>query len=172
MNKVAPRIVPDRDDYYMGLAFFVASKSKDPNTQIGAVIVSGYNEPISTGYNGPPSNIDDELVDWSRPAKYDFVIHAEINSITYAKSNLEGSTLYVTGRPCKNCMLQIVSNKIKRVVYFNLKVAKGSMLADEESWLKSMEIARLGDVKLEEFKGNLNWMGDRIYKMKDLGVLE
>ena len=52
-----PRIVPNRDDRYMGLAFFHASFSKDQNTQVGAVIVNSNNEITGTGYNGPPKKI-------------------------------------------------------------------------------------------------------------------
>ncbi|HCP71578.1 MAG TPA: cytidine deaminase, partial [Clostridiales bacterium] len=40
------------DEYFMGIAMLAAKRSKDPNTQVGACIVSADNIIISTGYNG------------------------------------------------------------------------------------------------------------------------
>ena len=42
------------DEYFMGIAMLAAKRSKDPNTQVGACIVSKDNIIISTGYNGMP----------------------------------------------------------------------------------------------------------------------
>ena len=42
------------DEYFMGIAMLAAKRSKDPNTQVGACIVSPDNIIISTGYNGMP----------------------------------------------------------------------------------------------------------------------
>ena len=39
------------DEYFMGIALLAAKRSKDPNTQVGACIVSPENIIISTGYN-------------------------------------------------------------------------------------------------------------------------
>lgn len=43
------------DEYFMGVAMLAARRSKDPNTQVGACIVSPENIIISTGYNGLPN---------------------------------------------------------------------------------------------------------------------
>ena len=42
------------DEYFMGIAMLAAKRSKDPNTQVGACIVSQDNIILSTGYNGMP----------------------------------------------------------------------------------------------------------------------
>lgn len=170
-KKKSPRKSPAREDWYMGLAFWIASKSKDPQTQMGAIIVSDDNVIIGTGYNGPPSQCKDHNIDWGRPQKYDFVIHAEENAIIHAAAyyNLKGATVYVTGIPCKHCILKCASIKIDKVIYFPLKKDSGSMLEKDIDLIK--EIAKVGDVKLEEFKGNLNWMRDRIQFMDEvLGI--
>ena len=62
--------------------------------------------------------INDDLMDWSRPNKYKYIRHAEENAIKHAKGNIEGSTIYVTGMPCKDCLLDIVDEKIKKVIYY------------------------------------------------------
>ena len=43
------------DEYFMGLAHLSAMRSKDPSTQVGAVIVSGEHRVVSIGYNGFPN---------------------------------------------------------------------------------------------------------------------
>ena len=42
------------DEYFMGVAYLSSMRSKDPNTQVGACIVSQDNKILSMGYNGLP----------------------------------------------------------------------------------------------------------------------
>ena len=168
-NKVSPRSVPGRDEFYMGMAFWAAAKSKDPKTQCGAVIVSSQNEPLGWGYNGPPRQIDDNNISWGRPEKYDWINHAETNAIEYSHRSTKGATIYVTGHPCKDCMLDIVTADIYRVVWFRQKT-DGKSQTDPDP--KAIEIAEKGKVKIEEFSGNLNWMRDQIQMMEQSGVFE
>ena len=141
-KKISPRKTPNRDEKYMGAAFFEASFSKDPNTQMGAVIVTIGNKPLGRGYNGPPSQYSDFDLDWSRPAKYPHIIHAEKNAIRHSDPDkLIGSTIYVTGKPCGPCMLAIVESGISRVVYFKGKHDSGSMMNDKKIFDDADEIA-------------------------------
>ena len=167
MNKVPPRSVPERDEFYLGMAFWAASRSKDPTTQTGAVIVSSDNKPLGWGYNGPPKQIDDNTISWDRPEKYNWIIHAEKNAITYSCGDLEGATIYVTGHPCKLCMPHIVSSGIKRIVWFRSKT-DGSSTTDPNP--KAIEIAEKGGVTIEEFKEPLHWMRDRLDCLEIRGV--
>ena len=41
-----------RDQYFINIAHEVASRSKDPSTKVGCVIVDEKHRPISFGYNG------------------------------------------------------------------------------------------------------------------------
>jgi|TARA_Y100000034_G_scaffold136518_1_gene213533 dCMP deaminase len=173
-----PREVPPVDDFYMGLAFWVRTRSKDPSTNIGAVLVGEGNLPLGYGYNGPPRQIDDKKVDWSRPAKYPKIIHAEINAIKHSCGNdLTGSTLYVSARPCPGCMIDIVSEGIARVVFYAMKPAdNSSMLHNEDDWIETLDIANLGGVELIEFEedlaGDLNWMQTEMKKMESFGLFD
>lgn len=146
----------------MGLAFWIASKSKDPNTQCGAVIVDTNNRPRGWGYNGPPEQIPDSAIDWSRPAKYKYVVHAEVNAIRHASGDLDGSTLYITGTPCSACMLNIAAAHISKVEYYPFKSDLKSMLSNDEDWEKASEIARLSNIEIVQFDKDLTWMEDRI----------
>lgn len=168
---IPPREVPDRDSFYLGMAFWAASKSKDPNTQCGAFIISENNEPLGWGYNGPPKKIKDSKICWGRPQKYDYIIHAEINAINYARGNLVNSTIYVTAKPCKNCILNIINVGISKVIYFPYKSKDlTSMLSDPSMSSKTDEIASIAGVDLCEYTGNLNWMTERMQIFKELGI--
>ena len=48
------------DEYFMGIAYLSAMRSKDPGTQVGACIVSQENKILSMGYNGLPTGCDDD----------------------------------------------------------------------------------------------------------------
>ena len=51
------RTIPSWDQYYLDICKTVASRSKDPNTQIGCVIIGPNREIRSTGYNSFPRGI-------------------------------------------------------------------------------------------------------------------
>ena len=57
------------------------------------------------------------------------MIHAEDNAVTFAKCDLEGSTAYITGRPCVPCLRRLVQAGTKRIV-FGPREAK--CITDEE----------------------------------------
>ena len=176
--KILPRVVPDRDSKYMGEAWMKAAFSKDPSTQVGAVIVDQNNHPLGSGYNGPPRRISDIEFSWERPpandpdafSKYDVVVHAEINAIDHCYSDPVGATLYVTAMPCPDCMLEIVRKEIQRVVYYDFQSTANSSLQNSYWREKTQKIADLGRVRMEVFEGNLNWVPDWIARLRDLGI--
>lgn len=107
------------DDYFMNLCKHVALKSKDPSTKHGSIIVDPEHNIISTGFNGPPRGVDDSIVPLTRPEKYSWFCHSEINSLTTANrtgSSLKDCTIYQTGPSCKFCWLAIANSGIRRQV--------------------------------------------------------
>ena len=119
------------DEYFMGVAQLSSMRSKDPNTQVGACIVSKDHKILSMGYNGFPCGCADEDFPWEREGekldtKYPFVTHGELNAIlNYRGGSLEGTTLYVSLFPCNECAKAIIQAGIRRVVYDSDKY-KGS----------------------------------------------
>ena len=109
------------DEYFMGIALLAAKRSKDPNTQVGACIVSQDNIILSTGYNGMPKGCSDDVYPWDREGeqtKYPYVVHAELNAILNAHGrNLQGSRLFVALFPCNECAKAIIQAGLKTVVY-------------------------------------------------------
>lgn len=176
--KTPPRIVPERDLKYMGLAWIHAGFSKDPNTQVGAQIISQYNEPLGSGYNGPPRLIDDDSFSWHRPNsveeginRYDLVVHAEVNAIRHScGADLTNSTLYVTALPCPKCMLEIIHAEIGRIVYFDFQGDSNSSLQNGTWREKTFEMANMTGIRLEKFNGSVSWIADWTERLKQLGV--
>ena len=113
------------DEYFMGIAMLAAKRSKDPNTQVGACIVSPDNIIISTGYNGMPTGCSDDVFPWAREGeetKYPYVVHAELNAILNANGrDLRGIRLYVALFPCNECAKAIIQSGVKEVLYLSDK---------------------------------------------------
>lgn len=111
------------DEYFMGVAKLSGMRSKDPNSQVGACIVSPDNKILSMGYNGFPIGCSDEEFPWAREGdpldtKYLYVTHSELNAIlNYRGGSLEGAKLYVTLFPCNECAKAIIQAGIRTVVY-------------------------------------------------------
>jgi dCMP deaminase len=107
-------------NYFLSIAEQVKVKSKDKNTQIGAVIVGNDNEILSTGYNSFPRGLDDTKEErQERPEKYYFMVHAEANAIVNAAKNgisINNSKIYLTcGIPCAECVKLIINSGIKQI---------------------------------------------------------
>ena len=111
------------DEYFMGIAVLSAQRSKDPNSQVGACIVSQDNKILSIGYNGFPVGCSDDEISWEREGdfidtKYPYVCHAELNAIlNYTGATLKGSKIYVALFPCNECAKAIIQAGIKEVIY-------------------------------------------------------
>lgn len=122
---------------FYNLAKHIATWSKDSSTQVGAVIISPDKRIITTGYNGMPSRVNDNVQKrWKRPEKYFWVEHAERNAIYQAAKygiSIKGCTMYITMFPCSDCARAIIQSGIKDIVtpYYG----------DDQRWLKSSKIA-------------------------------
>jgi dCMP deaminase len=109
------------DKRFVELSEFVSKWSKDPNAQVGAVVVSPRGGAVSTGYNGFPIGVEDSADRLEDNAlKQELVVHAEQNALISAGSKAEGATIYVWGKPvCAHCAGAIIQAGIKRVVALN-----------------------------------------------------
>lgn len=93
--------------------------SKDPSRKVGCIIVSQDEKHYSFGYNGFPKNIEETKEKWSRPKKYSYVLHAEINSVINANFDTEKSTAYTSFKPCHLCLGVLINAGVKRVIWMN-----------------------------------------------------
>ena len=115
------------DIAYIKMAQTWSGLSHAIRKKVGALIVKN-NTIIADGYNGTPSGFENECENPLFDADGNFldyetkwyVLHAESNALAkVAKStqSSEGSTLYVTMSPCRECSKLILQAGIKRVVY-------------------------------------------------------
>jgi dCMP deaminase len=125
-----PRKVPSWDAYYLEICRVVGARSKDPNTQLGCVVVGPAHEIRSTGYNSFPRGIRDDVPErLERPGKYLWIEHAERNAICNAAragTATERCTVYVEIMPCMDCARAIVQAGIVEVVISDARMAQYS----------------------------------------------
>ncbi|MDO5696218.1 MAG: dCMP deaminase family protein [Eubacteriales bacterium] len=139
------------DEYFMGIAILSAQRSKDPNTQVGACIISPENKILSMGYNGLPIGCSDDEFPWTRgegheDSKYYYVAHAELNAIlNYRGPGLDGTILYVTQFPCNECSKAIIQSGIRRVIYYDNKYY------DSDEVLASQRMFKAAGVLFEKY---------------------
>ena len=107
------------DHRFLALAEHISNWSKDPSTQVGAVITHTRSKRVvSMGFNGFPAGVKDtrKRLD-DRDTKYEMVVHAEQNALMFAGDRAEGCTLYVHPLPpCARCAVMVIQAGIKRVV--------------------------------------------------------
>lgn len=120
-HAVQPVEVPSWDVEFLAMAKVVAKRSKDAQTQVGAVLTDIHHRTISTGYNGPAAGQDDSLVPNLRPEKYTFYNggHAELNCLlnkTESLHRIGGGTMYITMKPCFDCLQKMINAGVKRIV--------------------------------------------------------
>lgn len=130
--------------YFLQMADTVRLKSKDPNAQVGAIIVGPEKQILSTGFNGFPRNIDDDVpARWERPVKYEWIEHAERNAIYNAARHgiiLHGASMYIFGfaPPCSDCARAIIQTGIQRIVVGRISGSSNW----EQQWAVSLKIAQ------------------------------
>ena len=140
------------DEYFMGVAKLSGMRSKDPNTQVGACIVSQDNKILSMGYNGFPNGCSDDEFPWNRDGddplcnKYFYSTHSELNAIlNYRGGSLDGAKIYVSLFPCNECAKAIIQCGIKEVIY------ESDKYADTPSVIASKRMMTAAGVKFTKY---------------------
>lgn len=104
----------------MAMADTAASRSHDAETKVGSVLVKADTGAIiATGCNGFVRGADDSSLPSTRPEKYDYIVHSEMNLIANcARHGISTENCFVvcTLTPCKVCMRMLWQCGISRVV--------------------------------------------------------
>lgn len=138
------------DVRYLQLARLVASWSKDPSTQTGAVIVRRDRTVASVGFNGFPKAMQDRP-DWyaDRNEKYSRIVHCEVNALIHAREPVTGFTLYTWPfASCDRCAVQMIQAGIARFVFPPLPLSIFNRWQESVNRTKSY-IAEAGALWLE-----------------------
>ena len=132
--------------------------SKCKRKKVACIIYKPKNNTIiSVGYNGTPSGFDNDCEDRrykkGTPNSHTnwWVLHAEANAIVkMARSkgeSTEGTTLYTTCSPCKECAKLIIQAGIKRVVYRDVYRDEPQLAYEALDFLKQADIDVFGCLK-------------------------
>jgi dCMP deaminase len=158
------RSVLSKDEYFYGFAEHAALRSKDVNTNIGAVIVGPGDEIRSTGYNSFPRGIDDSRLErQERPEKYFWFEHAERNAIFCAARHgaaLDGCRMYLNCFvPCTDCARAIIQVGIKEVILGK---------HDQSNQVKWLEAAKRSLQMFQEAGVCLRYPGEPAFSITDM----
>ncbi|MFH4979283.1 hypothetical protein AB6A40_005992 [Gnathostoma spinigerum] len=124
------------EEYFMAVAHLAAQRSKDPCTQVGAVIVNSQKKIVAVGYNGMPNRCSDNELPWIKSSnnplenKFMYVCHAELNAVLNKNcESLNDSVMYTVLFPCNECAKLIIQTGIREVVFTRDKPNKVEMKA-------------------------------------------
>jgi len=145
----------DWDTMFMGMAAIASMRSKDPDTQNGALIVEPDTKIVkAVGYNGLPPLCSDDTFPWDRDSKdpydskYSYVIHAEANAFNNRYGSVRGCHLYLYSSkgypPCAICAQTIAANRISEVIM----AAQIKTNTDVYNWKPTMRIFQNAGIKL------------------------
>jgi len=110
------------DECFMRMAHVIAERSKDPSSQVGAVLADQNHVVVGLGYNGFPRGIDAEEFPWEREGpmpetKYAYICHAEENAVYNSNGSTKGCRIYCTMFPCNECTKTLIQNGITEIIY-------------------------------------------------------
>ena len=109
---------------WITLARFLAERTDDPKTGVGAVIVDKNRKVVGLGWNGFPTKAVygqfPRASDKNKSVpgkKYPYIIHAEQNALLMRNTkSITGGILFVTRTPCHECTPLLEMQGIKTVV--------------------------------------------------------
>src|SRR5690606_35695242 len=109
------------DEYFMGIARQVSTRSTCDRKHVGAVIVKD-RMILATGYNGSMRGLDhcDDVGHLMEDGHCVRTVHAEANAIVQAArsgTSLDGAGIYVTASPCFQCFKLIANAGIVRIAF-------------------------------------------------------
>lgn len=139
---------PDWDNRFMRIALEMGQWSKDRSMGVGCVIVGPNHEIRSSGYNGFPRGLDDDIeARHLRPLKYKWTEHAERNAIFNAARigvSIAGCRIYVPWFPCVDCTRAILQTGLIELIAFRPDIA-------DSTWGEDFRISQemLDEAKVE-----------------------
>ena len=138
------------EEYFMNIAFQVATRSTCDRNHVGAVLVRD-RMILSTGYNGSIRGLDhcDDVGHLIENGSCIRTVHAEANAIAQAARNginCSDSELYVTTAPCWNCFKLVANAGIKKIYFTRHYKDKRTL---EFAKLAGIEMIQLNIEKME-----------------------
>lgn len=117
---------PSHANVFMRMAILVSERATCDRKHVGAVLVTGSNRVIATGYNSAPpgmpicDDVGHDMMPINGRDSCVRTIHAEANAIAQITQNhlsAVGCTLYTNTFPCIFCAKLLVSSGVRKVFY-------------------------------------------------------
>lgn len=125
---------PDWDEWALGIAESIATRADCRRRKVGAVLIDKDHRIVSAGYNGAPSghpgclagHCPRGLLSYEECAEFSdytsgpgrcVAVHAEANTLLYARVDCRGTTIYVTAPPCPACRTLLLGAGVSRAVW-------------------------------------------------------
>jgi len=160
-------MIPNWDNYLLTQAFVVAQRSPDLQTKCGCILANKNHQIVGQGYNGFPRGLNDKLLPKTRPEKYDWMIHAEVNSIVNSNSKLDDCTAYITTKPCFNCVLLLWQSGIKNIVYASNGHIPSMLRSDDKYELLIEDFTSMSNINFKEMQVNGNFLRNVLDTLAD-----
>ncbi len=138
-------------------AYIEASKSHDPSTQNGALLVTPIGTAFAADHNRFPDGVVETPERLERPLKYEYVEHAERNVIfRIARLGISAENLIMVcpWAPCADCARAIIQTGIKELI-----THKQAHDRSPERWREQIDRAvgmlKEGAVKFTAYDGKI-----------------
>jgi dCMP deaminase len=149
----------DTQRQWMRRVYLAGQSSHDPHTHIGAVIVSPDGRISALGSNQFPYAVHQTAPRLERPAKYQFIEHAERNAIyrcAWTGYSTNGATMYTDGFACVECARAIICAGITTVVSHQAAIDQMKLTGRwSESVQTGIQIMTEAGVKLVTVEGKV-----------------
>ncbi|XP_062576414.1 deoxycytidylate deaminase-like isoform X1 [Saccostrea cucullata] len=142
------------DEYFMGIAFLSAKRSKYNVRTVGTCIVNSERRIVTTGYNGfidpqrkKTKQKNDPTFSKSKAEQSLFVCHAEMNAVINRHgTSLKDCVVYVTLFPCNECAKLLAQSRISKVIYY------ANDKAEKPKYKASAKILKYAGIKVQCYK--------------------
>lgn len=138
------------------LAYIAARESPDPSTQVGAVIWFPHNGGYISACNTFPRGIKAKPHMLDRPAKYDYIEHAERNCVfKLVRKRLtlpDEAVMAGTWMACADCARCIIQSGIKTIIR-HASIPRAAHW--DESTKRADEMLEIAGVKIIDYEGSV-----------------
>jgi dCMP deaminase len=116
---------PSTEEYFMNLAFHVATRGSCARRKVGCILVDMHHHILATGYNGRPSGFS-ECLDFpcegaDAPSGTELhkceAVHAEANALLQCHDVQDIVAAFVTASPCIECTKLLLNTGCKLIVF-------------------------------------------------------
>lgn len=143
---------PETEEYFMNLAFHVATRGSCARRKVGCILVDERKHILATGYNGRPAGFDECLEFPCEGADAPSgeglnkceAVHAEANALLQCPDVHKITTAYVTASPCIECTKLLLNTSCETIIFaeeYPHRASQRLWLLGDRRWIQSKYIS-------------------------------